>query len=478
MIFQVFPSVVKASGSAGELETLRSVATYEIGDNRGKPVFLGLFDTLTRTFPVGLLPELTDKLRCAGVPVVVNDFRTPPTKRQGLPLAWLFPYQREALEAVIRHTVGCIDIPTAGGKGEILAALPAELPCVWLILADDKKVCSQLGGADGRIAKRTGIKPGRCYSGIWEDTARVTVASPAMLYQRWNGHTWDAAAQRLLSRVQAVAYDEAHMSGSTRSQHILASIPNAYFRVGFSASLEGRSDKRDATVRAQFGPVIHKITPAELEGKGVIAKQEIFFVRCAQRNVLPFQTGGYMEGVCLSKTRNSLVAKLWKKERSGVLTFVHEITHGNYLLRCAQHLGIRADFAHGERTTAQNDKALDDFERGNIDVLICTNVFKQGVDIIHAYSGINAAGKMSVIEVIQRRGRAGRICRTENCPRCAEMGKKTSARWYDLYDVDSDAEAAARKGQRLSGLWLRKHSEARVAAYRSKGLAVEMLDGA
>jgi superfamily II DNA or RNA helicase len=163
-------------------------------------------------------------------------------------------------------------------------------------------------------------------------------------------------------------------------------------------------------------------------------------VRCDQPDQPAYEAGGYQWAVTLSKARNGVIARIWQKEKTGCLTFIRELDHGRYLLRIAQHLGIRAEFVNGEMDAGPIDKAITRFERGEIDVLIASDVLKQGADTIHVYSGINAAGRKSVIETIQRRGRAGRICREANCARCAVMGKKSTATWYDLYDTDSWAE--------------------------------------
>jgi superfamily II DNA or RNA helicase len=477
MIFQLQPNHVRAFGTPEEVQALYEELVYDLGEKRGKVQRLCLYNPILGTFPLGLWREAETALRSRGVSVIVNDLRRCPATRRGLPLAWLLPHQREAVEAAIRLSVTCIDIPTAGGKGEVLAALPMELPCDWLILADDAKVLSQLGDPKvGRFVKRSGERPGRIGGGLWEEGYRVTVASPATLDQRWDGNRWDEASQRLFQRVRGVIYDEVHMSGSPRSQRILASIPNAYYWVGFSGTIEGRGDRRDMTVRSFFGPAGYKVQASVLEAAGVIATQKLVMVRCDQPDQPAYEAGGYQRAVTLSKARNGVIARIWQKEKTGCLTFIRELDHGRYLLRIAQHLGIRAEFVNGEMDAGPIDKAITRFERGEIDVLIASDVLKQGADTIHVYSGINAAGRKSVIETIQRRGRAGRICREAGCARCAVMGKKSTATWYDLYDTDSLAEKMwSERRRKLPGLWLGRHSRERLAAYKAKGILVDVV---
>ena len=485
MIFQLRDNArVTALGERTELQALHEELTFDLGESRGRPNRLSLFDSLSSSFPIGLLVEAEASLRARGVHVLRNDFRRRPGGRRGLPLAWLMPHQREAVEAALRIGVTCIDVPTSGGKGEILAALVTEVPCDWLVLADDRKVLHQLGDprgatkeASGRIAWRSGEDPSLIGDGRFQDERRVTVASPATLDQRWDGNRWDPRASALFARVRGVVYDEVHMAGSPRSQRILRELGHCFYRVGFSGSVEGRSDRRDVVVRGQFGPVGYRVPAQELEAQGVIASQVATLLRCDQPGTPHYDAGGYKMAVSLSKARNALVARIWQKHGSGILTFVREIDHGRYLLRVAEHLGLHAEFVHGELDTAERDALQGRFERGKTPILIASDVWKQGADLIHVYAGINAAGGKAAIGTIQRRGRAGRVCRTEACPRCAEMGRKVSAHWYDFYDVDSEAERWLKeRGRRKPGLWLKRHTLARTEAYRDKGIAFTVQD--
>jgi superfamily II DNA or RNA helicase len=493
MILQILPSLVRAIGSDDERQALYEELTYELGKKRGRSQRMCLYDPVGKCFPVGLLQEAESALRSRGIPVARNDLRSRPGGRRGLGLGWLLPHQRAAVEAAIRAVVGCIDVPTAGGKGEIIPALTMELPIRWLVLVDDGGGLHQLGdplGAmskpkkgsgqkpepcPGRIAKRSGEDPGIIGDGIWQADRRVTVASPATLHQHWDGNRWSPQAKALLDSVEGILYDEVQQSGSPRSQLILRSLPRCVYRVGLSATVGGRSDNRDAAVRAQFGPVVYRVPAAELEAQGIIAESRVLMIRCDQPGALHYDGGGYQRSVSLSKERNALVAEVWRRKKTGILTFVRDLDHGAYLQRVADHLGVRAVFVSGEHDSEQRKAAIARFERGELDVLICSKIFKQNTDIIHAYWCVNAAGGRSSIEAIQRKGRGGRICRTANCARCAEMGKKTSVVVYDFYDQDPDAEAARKRKVSLPGLWLRRHAEGRRRAFEDKGMSVTIV---
>jgi superfamily II DNA or RNA helicase len=390
-------------------------------------------------------------------------------------LSWLLPHQREAVEAALRAVVGCIDVPTAGGKGEIIAALAMSLLGRGLVLCDDIGGVHQLGDPasakkPGRIALRSGEDPGLIGDGQWQGDRRVTVASPATIDQQFDGDRWSPKALGLLGQVGWVLYDEVQMSGSPRSQRILRAMPKCVVRIGLSATVGGRSDNRDAAVRAQFGPIVYRVPRAELESQGIISECRVVMVRCDQPDTPHYSSDGYQRAVSLSKPRNALVAEIWRRKKTGILTFVRDIDHGRYLAKIAEHVGIKSAFVFGDDSSEARKDLIERFERGEVDNIICSKIFKQNTDIIHAYTCVNAAAGKSPIEAIQRGGRGGRICRTENCRRCAEMGKKESVMIFDFADEDSKAEAAKRRNLTLPGQWLRRHAEARRRAYEEKGI--------
>ena len=479
MILQIHPAIVRAVGTADELQALHEELTYDLGKRRGRAERMCLYDPMTRSFPVGLLQEAESALRSRGVGAARNDFRTLPGRRQ-LPLSWLLPHQREAVEAALRAVVGCIDVPTAGGKGEIIAALAMSLLGRGLILCDDIGGVHQLGdplaaAKPGRIALRSGEDPGIVGDGLWQGDRRVVVASPATIDQQFDGNRWSTRAQALLSGAGWVLYDEVQMSGSPRSQRILRSMPRCSIRIGLSATVGGRSDNRDAAVRAQFGPVAYRVPRAELEAQGIIAEQRVVMIRCDQPGSPHYDNAGYQRAISLSKPRNALVAEIWRRRKTGILTFVRDIDHGRYLLKISESLGVASAFVWGDDSSDDRKAAISRFERGEVSNLICSKIFKQNTDIIHAYTCINAAAGKSPIEAIQRGGRGGRICRSGECRRCEEMGRKAAVLICDFYDEDSRAEEAKRRKLALPGQWLCRHSEGRRRAYAEKGMNVEVV---
>jgi ATP-dependent RNA helicase RhlE len=70
--------------------------------------------------------------------------------------------------------------------------------------------------------------------------------------------------------------------------------------------------------------------------------------------------------------------------------------------------GIRSDRIHGDKTQNYRNKALDNFKRGNVQVLVATDVAARGIDISNITHVINYQLPMSFNSYLHRIGRTGR----------------------------------------------------------------------
>lgn len=481
MNLHVFTSRTRALGSKAELQALQRALTFPLA-KRGGPKHLPLFDLQTQSFPTGLLSDAVAALRVLGLEVAVTERRPAPTARSGHALAWLDAHQRTAIDALIGARWGCADMPTASGKGEVIAALTADLAIPWIVLCDDQAVFSMLSDAEtGRIVLRTGEVPGQIGAGTWQE-ARVIVASLQSLDPHFDGQHWSPRALAMMQSRRGRIYDEVHMSASERSQRVLQGLAHCEYSIGLSATLTGRSDKRDPLVRAAFGPSVFHLSTLDMESIGRTTERRILFVRCDQPRTARYDAGGYRAAICLSKPRNQLVAAIMRKWRHGGLVYVRELPHLAYLLQIAKALDLRAAAIHGETSPEERRIIVERFENADLDVLFATDAFRQGADVIHVRWGCNAAGNKSPIATIQRGGRSARVCRLPitDCPNCQRFGHKgeEAIPWFDFWDTDSAAEQLRSFGQTASGLWLRDHSTERLEAYREKGLSVKLITAA
>ena len=70
--------------------------------------------------------------------------------------------------------------------------------------------------------------------------------------------------------------------------------------------------------------------------------------------------------------------------------------------------GVRSDRIHGDKTQNYRNKALDNFKRGNVQVLVATDVAARGIDISNITHVINYQLPMSFNSYLHRIGRTGR----------------------------------------------------------------------
>jgi superfamily II DNA or RNA helicase len=251
--------------------------------------------------------------------------------------------------------------------------------------------------------------------------------------------------------VDGVVVHNCHQVASGTFNFVLTKATSAYYRIGFSATPLDRSDRKSIFVIAQLGGIIHRTTSAELRALGMLADAKIKMVRVEQGSTAPTWPGVYGECVVRSKPRNAVVAEMARQASKPALVFVSQVGQGRTLLPMIQKLGMRAALVWGEDDTDQRRKALKDLVEGRLDVIVCSSVFQQAVDIPSLASVVNGAGGSSVIQTLQRIGRGTRVTKD----------KKT----FEVWDVLDD-------GHR----WLRKHGAQRKDVYESEGYKVEVLD--
>lgn len=329
---------------------------------------------------------------------------------------------------------------------ECMAGIVACVPERWLIIVPQADLLMQT--AD-RIEKRTGERPGIIGDGQWAPS-RITVATFQTLSRRMS-RAKDKRAYEFMASMRGVIVDECHSAASGTLLFVLSKATNAYYRIGFSATPLDRSDKKSLFVISQLGGIIHRTTSAELRAMGMLADAHITMVRVEQGSTAPTWQGVYGECIVRSKVRNAVVVEMTKRAKPPALVFVSQVRQGQMLLPMIKAAGLRAELVWGEDDTEARKRALDALVAGRLDVIICSSVFQQAIDIPTLEAVINAAGGASVIQALQRIGRGTRVT----------ADKKA----FQVFDVFDD-------GNR----WLNKHSRTRQDTYEKEGYQVRVIE--
>jgi len=98
--------------------------------------------------------------------------------------------------------------------------------------------------------------------------------------------------------------------------------------------------------------------------------------------------------------------------RGGQVLFVHNFIHDiEDIAKSIRNIfpGVRIEIAHGEMSGKRLEKVMLDFMRGDIKVLIATNIIGSGIDIPSANTIIiNRADRLGLADLYQLKGRVGR----------------------------------------------------------------------
>lgn len=415
-----------------------------------------VFNRFTRSFPAGLLSPLRRAAREEGrPPVEVVDYRRFPAIDEEADLAWLEPYQREALSTALRRRRGILWMAMASGKTEIAIGLSRAVPGPWLLLCDSSSLVVQ---AAERWALRSGGARagdvGAIADGRWE-TGRCFTAATFQSIRAALVRT-DPAAMELLKSAVGLIVDEAHVLPADSFLDVADACP-APFRIGLSATPMARGDRRGTVAVGCLGPVIYRMTSPELIALGKASRPSIRMVRVEQTEFPCFSWRDVYEArVIHGQARNAALVQIAKVAAKPAIIFVRDVkTHGKILERMLWAEGLKADFVNGAHSTGWRKSVAGALRRGAIDVLVASAVFEKGIDIPELRGVINGAGYQSTIVAVQKLGRGMRVDRD------ADGNVREGGQDFELWDIDD-----------VGNKWLEKHSRTRRGAYEEEGFDV------
>ncbi len=431
------------------------------------------YDLIESHFPTGFLPLVAENARRAGFKVEVIDARVPPggaalpkdpaamEAALRLNLGWLADrdHQIEAVAAALAAGRGIVQAATGAGKTEIAIGLVQTVPVRWLFLVHRKTLMAQ---AADRYQLRTGLQAGRVGDGEWTTGDRLTVATFQTIASALRGPKRKRErALRFLEQFQGVVVDEVHVLPAESFWRVAMALPNAHWRFGISATPLAREDPRSVFAVAATGPVVYRVGAQRLIDEGWLARPSIRLVRVHQdfrrRQVDQWGlvkrwpwTKTYEEGVVRSLERNrALIAAVQRAEKP-CLVFVKDIKHGKGFAASLRARGVSSDFVWGSASLGTRQAAVRRLERGDVEALVSSVIFQEGVDIPTLRSVVVASAGKSIIAALQRIGRGMRPA----------PGKDT----FEVWDVADEGDA-----------WLERHAKARRRAYQREGHQVTVV---
>ena len=419
---------------------------------RGDGLVHMMSDT-TQTFPAGFIGAVRKQAEKDGVKVEIVDKRGVARDMDPKPLLdWLRDYQLEAIREAMTFERGIFHHVTAAGKTEVMVGVAELYPINWLILVHSKDLVMQI---IDRFSRRTGEECGVIMEGK-KVIRRITVATFQSVLA--GVHRKDKQIINLLTRnARGLMVDEAHKVPAATFYRIVMAT-QAYYRYGFSGTPFQRGDKKSIYLWGAIGPVIHRIPAERLIAAGVLAKPKIRCVTLRQVITGKNWAEAYRIGITESAPRNRLLVQIAKKATKPALLFVKEVKHGKALEKALRAAGEKVEFVWGDAHTKVRQAAVRRLVHGDTDVLICSVIFQEGIDIPELQSVIIGSGGKSVIMALQDVGRGMR--------RTNRQGKITKEE-FEVWDIADRACTPACKTlkKHMGCKWLEKHTRGRMRAF-------------
>jgi ATP-dependent RNA helicase RhlE len=262
-----------------------------------------------------------------------------------------------------------------------------------LILVPTRELAAQVEENAHRYAKYADLSVGSVYGGVpigpQERMLRyegvdLLVATPGRLLDLHGRHSVS------LEEVEVLVLDEADrmvdMGFAPDLQRILKLLPTRRQTLMFSATM-----------------------PPELNR---VAKEAL---RDPQRLDLapPSRPAESIEQAFYPVPRHlkvDLLADLLERSDDHTAIVFARTKHGaDRLYRQLKQRGSRVGVIHGDRSQGQRERALEDFKRGRVDVLVATDIASRGIDVDDITHVINFDVPRSPEDYVHRIGRTGRM---------------------------------------------------------------------
>lgn len=362
----------------------------------------GYISLLTnRKFPSGLLPIVECALKEHNVAYVVKhgeDFRPAADISSKYGNYELRDYQREAVMRVLEHRRGTLHMATNAGKTLVIAAIIHATGMKAVVVVPTRALLLQTAKKLGEMLQ---VHIGRLGAGHWEkqDVSVVTMTSLG----RSAGLDWSGNI--------TLVVDECHHTSANSIFDNVFSLPGRY-RIGLSGTPLKHDELSDLKLVGATGPVIYSITNAELIAAGfsVVPTVMLVTIKPPQGEWHTDYHDAYRTCIVDNRYRNDLIGAicLKERERGPVMVLVNWIEHVGAILDVMPR-GVSAIDVTGNNSSDDIQARLDMLRNREVDCLVATDVFGEGVDIPSVATVVLAAGGQSHIKLLQRVGRGLRV---------------------------------------------------------------------
>jgi len=273
-----------------------------------------------------------------------------------------------------------------------MSASPARHPVRALILAPTRELADQIYENVHLYAKHSGLRSAAVFGGVdikpqikqLRNGCEVLIATP--------GRLLDHVEQKTVSlgMTEVLVLDEADrmldMGFLPDIQRIIKLLPTQRQNLMFSAT---------------FSKEIRKLANSFLNDPQLI--------EVARRNAAADNVDQRIYQVRSSDAKREAVAHLIREhEIAQVIVFTNTKIGASRLARELEREGMNASAIHGDKSQQERLATLDGFKKGEIKVLVATDVAARGLDIAELPAVINYDLPFSPEDYVHRIGRTGR----------------------------------------------------------------------
>jgi superfamily II DNA/RNA helicase len=276
-------------------------------------------------------------------------------------------------------------------KHENSSASPARHPVRALVLAPTRELADQVAKNIKTYSKHTKLRAMVVFGGIdmkpqtleLKTGVEVLIATPGRLLDHIE------AKNCVLNQVEYVVLDEADrmldIGFLPDLQRILSYLPKQRQTLLFSAT---------------FSPEIKRLAESYL--------QDPILVEVARPNATATNVEQRFYSVTTDDKRAAVIKLLKDRDLKQAIVFVNSKLGCARLARSLERDGLKTNALHGDKSQDERLKALDAFKRGEVDVLVCTDVAARGLDIADLPAVFNFDVPFNAEDYVHRIGRTGR----------------------------------------------------------------------
>ncbi len=276
-------------------------------------------------------------------------------------------------------------------KHESASTSPARHPVRALVLLPTRELADQVADQVQQYAKYTQLRSTVVFGGIdmkpqtieLKKGVEVLVATPGRLLDHIE------AKNVALNQVEYVVLDEADrmldIGFLPDLQRILSYLPKARTTLLFSAT---------------FSPEIKRLANSYL--------QDPILVEVARPNETASTVEQRFYSVDADDKRRALKQILTERGIKQAFVFVNSKLGCARLARSLEREGLKTTALHGDKSQDERLKALESFKKGEVDLLVATDVAARGLDIKDVPAVFNFDIPFNAEDYVHRIGRTGR----------------------------------------------------------------------